>query len=93
MPIFPYVFVFVLTGIVAFATNRRGDITCFSGAVSSALIYMVYNTYFNIQLTGILVLFGVLVLLTGLAVWERQLRGGGKSKSHEDANTTLGFEK
>ena len=82
MPAFPYILVFMLTGIVAFST-RRGDLACFAGTISSALLYLIYSTYLSTQVLGLVVLAGVLGLLTAFAVWEMQFRkkgqGGGES--------------
>jgi len=79
MPIFPYIFVFVLTGIVAFQT-KRGDLASFSGTISSALLYLIYSYWIKMQVIGLVALAGVMALLTALAVWEMQFR----NKKHED---------
>ncbi len=88
MPAFPYILVFVLTGIVAFST-RRGDLACLSGTVTSAMLYMVYATYLSAQVPGLVVLAGVLGLLTALAVWEMQFR---VKKPKGEGDIRLGFE-
>ena len=72
MPMFPYILVFVLTGIVAFK-SKRGDLACFAGVVSALLLYVVYDIFFSIQAGGLIALAGVLALLTLLASLEMQL--------------------
>jgi uncharacterized membrane protein YdjX (TVP38/TMEM64 family) len=73
MPVFPYILVFVIAGIVAMKT-RRGDYAGFAGTIASSLLYMVYNYWLNLSILGLAALAGVLALLTLLAVWEMQIR-------------------
>jgi len=82
MPVFPYIMVFMLTGIVALRTHR-GDEACFAGVVSSALLYLIYVYWLGVQLLGLVALAGVLGLLTALATWEMQFRNKKPKEQHE----------
>ena len=81
MPIFPYLLVFALAGIVAMAT-RRGDYACLAGTISSAMLYMVYANYLHQQIVGLIALVGVLALLTYLATMEMHFKQKGGSHNY-----------